>query len=148
MLSAGANFELAKRPNLEQLLILYYRMVKPCPLCWVRCQMNSLWQAQWPTQDNNGLVEAIPWYQGPGWKIQHIFYHHYECMTITSRLCHIIWSSKWHNLLTQTLILHMRVDIGTCISYLNIRLCSFHLIFWNFNIWVKLCKVHILLMYL
>jgi hypothetical protein len=96
---------------------------------WVRCQMNSLWQAEWPTQDN-GLAEAIPWYQGLGWKIQHILVTTMSVwMIITRRLCHIIWLSKWHNLPPQTLILHMTVDIGTCILYLwLIRTCLLNIL--------------------
>jgi hypothetical protein len=38
------------------------------------------------------------------------FGYYYECLIITGKLCHIMWSRKWHNLQLQTLIfLHIYI---------------------------------------
>jgi hypothetical protein len=86
-----------------------------CPLCWVRCQVNPLQQArQYSTQHSWARVGSFHNIWGLGWQIQYIFYKNHvkqtfwslfcECRIITRRLCHILWSRKWHNLPPQTLM--------------------------------------------
>jgi hypothetical protein len=69
-------------------------------------------QARWSTQ-HSGNGEAIPCHLGMGWKIQQWqnicvqqthFGHYYMCTIIIRRLCHMMWSRKWHNLFPQTLL--------------------------------------------
>jgi len=68
------------------------------PLGWARQRV----------QHNGQGWDYSMWHYALGWQIQQFFeelhghYTHfgpyYECMIIIGRLCHIMWSWKWHNL--------------------------------------------------
>ncbi len=101
----------------EFLSVLYFYIIWNgqviCPWCWVLLQALCCWNglAKCCTQHNAqgrdhsmtlryGLVDST--------FIKKFLFHrdfdyYYKCLIITRRLCHRMWSRKWHNLPPQVL---------------------------------------------
>ncbi len=81
----------------------------PCPLCCVRHQASPLGWALTMHRTYWAEGKTIP-HGVPDSRIKKKFMfnrdfgHSYECMIITRRLCHTLWSRKWHDLPPQTLM--------------------------------------------
>jgi hypothetical protein len=54
-----------------------------------------------------GSHGALPEIMGKAWPFHSTFCHYnYACIFITKRLCHRMWSRKWHNMSPQVLMFH------------------------------------------